>query len=87
MATRDWIAMKMQITPQGVSHLCKVGRLSSRKIRINGRLRIVVPLSSVCEYFGISDITRDREFTNQLSRDEHGDIKPALLTASPDSEE
>ena len=82
MVSREWIAEKMQITPQGVSHLCRVGHLSSRKIRVDGRLRIAVPLSSVCEYFGISDSTREQSLTAHLSRDEHGDINPTFLMAS-----
>ena len=29
MVTRDWVAEQFSMTPQGVSHLCKVGRLES----------------------------------------------------------
>jgi len=78
MVSRDWIAQQFDITPQGVSHLCKAGHLESTKIRVENRQRSAIPLSSVCSYFGVSGEAREK-LAAVLPRDAEGSIKPVFL--------
>ena len=73
MVSRDWIAENTGITPQGVSHLCKVGHLEGRKVRVDGRIRMAVTFKSVIDYFDIPASTQAR-FMRRLVRQEAGQL-------------
>ena len=78
MVSYEWVAQRFAMTTQGVSWLCKSGRLHSVKIRHEGRRRAAIPLWSVCQYFGPSRARRD-EITAHLPRNADGEIEPVFF--------
>lgn len=78
LVSRDWIAERFGITSQGVSYLCKAGRLAVKKIRVGKRSRSAIPLWSVCEHFDVSPEERD-EITSDLPQDHEGLVEPTFL--------
>ena len=52
--SRDRVADLFDMTPQSVSWHVKQGNLQGVKVRVGGRLRLGITLSSVCDYFGIT---------------------------------
>ena len=78
LVSYDWVAQRFGMTTQGVSWLCKSGRLHSVKIRHEGRRRTAIPLWAVCQYFGPLRARRD-EITAHLPRNADGEIAPVFF--------
>ena len=57
--SRDQVAHLFRMTPQSVSWHIKQGNLQGVKVRVGGRARVGVPLSSVCDYFDVAPDRRD----------------------------
>ena len=81
MLSRDTVAQRFTMTPQGVSWHIKQGNLRAVRIPTESGRRLAIPLSSVCEYFGVSPHARDR-MTQHLPRDDEGNIKPVFWDVS-----
>lgn len=79
--SRDQVAQLFQMTPQTVSWHIKQGNLQGVKVRVGGRARVGVPLSSVCDYFGV---TRERRaaLVALLPRDPDGNPEQVFWEAS-----
>ena len=78
--SRDQVARLFRMTPQSVSWHVKQGNLQGVKVRVGGRSRVGVPMSSVCDYF---DVTPERraELTASLPRDADGKPEPVFWEA------
>lgn len=62
------------MTRQGISDHVKRGNLPAIKLRVAGRSRLGIPLTSLCDYFGIA-AQRLGELTADLPRDAAGNIE------------
>ena len=78
--SRDQVARLFRMTPQSVSWHVKQGNLQGVKVRVGGRSRVGVPMSSVCDYF---DVTPERraELAACLPRDADGKPEPVFWEA------
>ena len=78
--SRDQVAHLFQMTPQSVSWHIKQGNLQGVKVRVGGRARVGVPLSSVCDYFDVT-LERRAALAALLPRDSNGKPEPVFWEA------
>ena len=83
MLSRDRVSQLFSITPQGVSWNVKRGNLRAKRIRVGGRFRTAITLSSACHFFGVTPDSRDR-LLSRFPRDKEGNIKPVFWDLEDD---
>ncbi len=71
--SRDQVARLVDMTPQSISWHVKHGNLEGVRVRVNGRSRLGIPLTSLCDYFEIAPERRSEALALLLADIGDGD--------------